>query len=152
MNLLSSNKFWREFRADHPETIGETDTAFDLSNYAEWIDEQLESSRAEVAALRAQLAERRAVVPEISREAWEDLQRRHRSPIGAITHEEILHAWICRHVKSIAPDEGPVKRAVIERVERAAQEFQRSGTYGTSRELAEAVDALRSGEAEGGAK
>ena len=36
-------KYETEYRKDHPETIGETDKEFDLSNYSEWLDKQLTS-------------------------------------------------------------------------------------------------------------
>lgn len=31
-------KYEKEFRKAHPETIGEKDSAFDMSNYSEWLD------------------------------------------------------------------------------------------------------------------
>ena len=34
-------KFEKEFRADHPETIGETDKEFDLDNYKDWLEHKL---------------------------------------------------------------------------------------------------------------
>lgn len=34
-------KFEKEFRADHPETIGETDKEFDLDNYKDWLEQKL---------------------------------------------------------------------------------------------------------------
>ena len=35
-------KFEKEFRKDHPETIGETDHTFDLLNYSEWLENKIE--------------------------------------------------------------------------------------------------------------
>lgn len=34
-------KFENEFRADNPETIGETDKEFDLDNYKDWLEQKL---------------------------------------------------------------------------------------------------------------
>ncbi len=31
-------KYEKEFRAEHPETIGEKDSAFDMHNYYEWLE------------------------------------------------------------------------------------------------------------------
>ena len=36
-------EFEKEFRADHPETIGETDREFDLYNYLLWLEKQLKN-------------------------------------------------------------------------------------------------------------
>lgn len=36
-------KFKKEFKNDHPETIGETDKEFDNYNYAEWLENKLQS-------------------------------------------------------------------------------------------------------------
>ena len=33
-------KYEKQFRKDNPQTIGETDYAFDLNNYKDWLDEQ----------------------------------------------------------------------------------------------------------------
>lgn len=38
-------QFEQEFRLDHPETIGETDTHFDLDNYKDWLEKQLAETR-----------------------------------------------------------------------------------------------------------
>ena len=35
-------KFNEQFRKDHPETIGETDSVFDLDNYKDWLELQIE--------------------------------------------------------------------------------------------------------------
>ncbi len=37
--------FNNEFRLDNPETIGETDKMFDLTNYCEWLEQQLIDAR-----------------------------------------------------------------------------------------------------------
>ena len=34
-------KFEENFRKDHPETIGETDSHFDLDNYKDWLELKL---------------------------------------------------------------------------------------------------------------
>jgi hypothetical protein len=34
-------KFEDEFRRDKPETLGETDSHFDLDNYKDWLEEKL---------------------------------------------------------------------------------------------------------------
>ena len=36
-------KFEKQFRRDKPETIGETDSIFDLDNYKDWLDEKLQN-------------------------------------------------------------------------------------------------------------
>lgn len=36
-------KFEKEFREAHPETIGETDSHYDLDNYKDWLEQQLVS-------------------------------------------------------------------------------------------------------------
>ena len=36
-------KYEKEFRAAHPETIGETDKEFDESNYTEWLEIEREN-------------------------------------------------------------------------------------------------------------
>jgi hypothetical protein len=35
-------KYEKEFRADHPETIGETDKELDLDNYKDWAELKIE--------------------------------------------------------------------------------------------------------------
>lgn len=35
-------RFEKEFRKAHPETVGETDREFDLSNYADWLESLVE--------------------------------------------------------------------------------------------------------------
>ena len=37
--------FEEEFRLDHPETVGETDSHFDLGNYKDWLEAQLIEAR-----------------------------------------------------------------------------------------------------------
>lgn len=51
MSQLPFSKYDAEFRKDHPETIGETDKTFDLSNYCEWLEKRV----ADRDALRAEL-------------------------------------------------------------------------------------------------
>lgn len=41
--------FEEEFRLDHPETVGETDSQFDLENYKDWLEAQLIESRKQLA-------------------------------------------------------------------------------------------------------
>lgn len=41
MSQLPFAKYDAEFRKDHPETIGETDQALDLSNYCEWLEKRV---------------------------------------------------------------------------------------------------------------
>lgn len=36
-------KYKKEFKEAHPETIGETDDSFDMSNYIDWIDNKLQT-------------------------------------------------------------------------------------------------------------
>lgn len=35
-------KFEKEYRQDFPQTIGETDKQFDMSNYCEWLESQVQ--------------------------------------------------------------------------------------------------------------
>lgn len=37
-------KFNEEFRKDNPQTVGETDSYFDLDNYKDWLEEKLDNS------------------------------------------------------------------------------------------------------------
>lgn len=41
--------FEEEFRLDHPETVGETDSHFDLENYKDWLEAQLIEARKQLA-------------------------------------------------------------------------------------------------------
>lgn len=41
--------FEEEFRLDHPETVGETDSHFDLDNYKDWLETQLAEARKQLA-------------------------------------------------------------------------------------------------------
>lgn len=44
-------EFKKQFKEAHPETIGETDSHFDKSNYIDWIDKeyaQLQADKAEL--------------------------------------------------------------------------------------------------------
>lgn len=41
--------FEEEFRLDHPETVGETDSNFDLDNYKDWLEAQLIEARKQLA-------------------------------------------------------------------------------------------------------
>jgi hypothetical protein len=38
-------KLREQFKKDHPETIGETDSAFDNSNYIEWLEAELTAAQ-----------------------------------------------------------------------------------------------------------
>lgn len=42
--------FEEEFRLDHPETVGETDSHFDLDNYKDWLEAQLIEARKQLAS------------------------------------------------------------------------------------------------------
>ena len=35
-------KYEKQFRAENPQTIGETDQQFDISNYKDWLERKLE--------------------------------------------------------------------------------------------------------------
>ena len=37
-------KYEEQFRAENPQTIGETDQQFDLSNYKDWLERKLEGA------------------------------------------------------------------------------------------------------------
>jgi len=45
-------KFEKSFREAHPETIGETDSHFDLDNYKDWLEKQLEAKDKTIASLQ----------------------------------------------------------------------------------------------------
>ena len=36
-------KYEEQFRAENPQTIGETDQQFDLSNYKDWLEKKLDA-------------------------------------------------------------------------------------------------------------
>lgn len=38
-------RYEKQFRKDNPQTIGETDSIFDLDNYKDWLEEKLEENR-----------------------------------------------------------------------------------------------------------
>ncbi len=38
-------KYEKEFRQSHPETVGEKDNAFDMSNYIDWLDGEFASNK-----------------------------------------------------------------------------------------------------------
>lgn len=40
-------KFKKQFKEAHPETIGETDSHFDKSNYIDWIDKEYTQLKAD---------------------------------------------------------------------------------------------------------
>ena len=37
-------KYEKEFREENPQTIGETDRQYDLSNYKDWLERKLEDT------------------------------------------------------------------------------------------------------------
>ena len=37
-------KYEKQFRVENPQTIGETDQQFDLSNYKDWLERKLEGA------------------------------------------------------------------------------------------------------------
>jgi hypothetical protein len=37
-------KYEKQFRAENPQTIGETDQQFNLSNYKDWLERKLEGA------------------------------------------------------------------------------------------------------------
>lgn len=37
-------KFEKEFRLENPQTVGETDSHFDLDNYKDWLEDKLEKT------------------------------------------------------------------------------------------------------------
>lgn len=39
---MSKFKFEKQFRAENPQTVGETDKHFDLDNYKDWLESKLE--------------------------------------------------------------------------------------------------------------
>lgn len=41
-------KFEEEFRKDKPETIGESDSHFDLDNYKDWLEEKLSDAQSKL--------------------------------------------------------------------------------------------------------
>lgn len=48
-NEIMGYTFEEEFRLDHPETVGETDSHFDLDNYKDWLEAQLIEARKQLA-------------------------------------------------------------------------------------------------------
>ena len=48
-------KYKKEFKQDHPETIGETDSHYDLSNYVDWLDKKYNELQKENEELKQQL-------------------------------------------------------------------------------------------------
>jgi len=38
---MNINKLYKEFKKEHPETIGETDKTFDQDNYKDWLEIQV---------------------------------------------------------------------------------------------------------------
>ena len=49
--------FETEFRMASPETIGETDWAFDMANYIEWLEQQLTDARNKIKTHKCVLPE-----------------------------------------------------------------------------------------------
>lgn len=47
--------FEKEFRKERPETIGETDSIFDLDNYKDWLEEKLQKSNEALSELSFQV-------------------------------------------------------------------------------------------------
>jgi len=47
---MIKKKYDTEFRKDHPETIGETDSQFDLDNYCDWLEKKYDRIKAVVLA------------------------------------------------------------------------------------------------------
>ena len=39
---MSKFKFEKQFRAENPQTIGETDKQYDLDNYKEWLESKVD--------------------------------------------------------------------------------------------------------------
>ena len=115
MSQLPFSKYAAEFRKDHPETIGETDQTFDLSNYCEWLEKRVadrDALRAEVEALRHEveltnehehqiLTERNEARAELER-TKEDLERVRRNHLRRM-HREALD-WADRMIWD-TPDE-----------------------------------------------
>lgn len=58
-------KYEKEFRAAHPETIGETDKEYDLDNYKDWLENKLSMTHDAV------LAEVRAAYDDLLIEAMD---------------------------------------------------------------------------------
>jgi len=48
-------EFEKEFRADHPETIGETDKEYDQYNYTLWLEQQLKNCNLQNVSNRREL-------------------------------------------------------------------------------------------------
>ena len=41
LNINTMRKFEKEFRAENPQTVGETDREFDNANYTEWLEQKV---------------------------------------------------------------------------------------------------------------
>ena len=52
-------KHKEQFRIAHPETVGETDSHFDLSNYADWLDNEYDEAVRQRDELKEALAEQK---------------------------------------------------------------------------------------------
>lgn len=40
-------KYKKEFKDEHPETVGETDSHFDLSNYCDWLESKYDEIKSD---------------------------------------------------------------------------------------------------------
>ena len=72
-------KFEKEFREAHPETIGETDRAFDESNYTDWMEKQYSE-------LLASLTERMNTIKSDERMSYNPDQVFSNAPLALIQH------------------------------------------------------------------
>lgn len=53
--------FDKQFRAAHPETIGETDKEFDLHNYVEWLEGEYVDAKTKLKASGVELKRNKAL-------------------------------------------------------------------------------------------
>lgn len=73
-------KFEKEFRNDNPQTIGETDSHFDLHNYNEWLESKHEQLHSELEKAKELLKE---LIP-MAEDAYKGYVK------GGSVHQEML--------------------------------------------------------------
>ena len=86
-------KYEKEFRAAHPETVGESDGWFDISNYAEWLEDSFiasEVDRVIEERMPSEITRMREAVSEYDRKKWAEKSKRAR---------EIMDKYFAEHTR-----------------------------------------------------
>ena len=65
--------FEKQFRRDKPETIGETDSIFDLDNYKDWLEEKLQMTIDTMEEVAEELDEQEMNVNSFEFKLWSKL-------------------------------------------------------------------------------